>query len=70
MNEYELAVKKELIAELYKVANDKDFVLGVISNATHVDDRKFLIDFIHKGDNVSKKNLILLAIALDDLRNA
>lgn len=70
MTDYERTIKRELIDELRNVADDENFVIGVVSNAPHADDRKAIIDFIRNGENVSKKNIILLSIELDEMRKA
>ena len=56
--------KKELIAMLKEVHHNKDFVVGVVSAATHEEDQREIIEFIRKGEEVTTENILLLAIHL------
>ena len=58
-------IANALFAKLKQIYNSRDFVLGVMSNATHPDDRKTILDFIEKGEEVTTENLILLSVDLD-----
>lgn len=60
--------KKDLIAELKKIYYNKDFVIGIMSAATHIEDQKTILDFIKKGDEVTVENLIVLAVHLRQQR--
>ncbi len=60
--------RKILVSKLKEIYNNRDFVVGVMSNATHIDDRKTIIDFIDKGEDVTAENIILLAVHLDQKR--
>ena len=59
-------IKRELFEKLKKISNDKDFVVGVISNAGTYENYQELINFIDRGENVTVENLIALSILLDD----
>ena len=48
-----------------EIYDNRDFVLGVLSNATHPDDRRTILEFIEKGEEVTTENLILLSVDLD-----
>ena len=50
---------------LREIYDNRDFVLGVLSNATHPDDRRTILEFIEKGEEVTTENLILLSVDLD-----
>lgn len=58
----------KLFRMLKSIFDDRDFVLGVMSNATHSDDREEIIRFIEKGEDVTVENLILLSAYLDNKR--
>lgn len=61
--------KKTLIEKLRSIFDDKDFVVGVISNASHEDDRKSIIEYIENGEDVTVENIILLSVYLDEKRS-
>lgn len=56
---------KEKLQDFY---NDRDFVVGVMSNAKHEEDRKTIIDFMDYGDEVTVENIILLSLELGNER--
>lgn len=64
----DVEIRKELISKLKGIFYNKDFVTGVLSNATHPDDRKTLIEFINNGQDVTPENIILLSVHLDQNR--
>ncbi|MBR6525539.1 MAG: hypothetical protein IKT57_06170 [Clostridia bacterium] len=66
----ENATKAKLVEKLYKIDNNREFVLGVISFAKHVEDRNVILEYIEKGQEVSKKNLLLLALELNKARRS
>ena len=59
---------QKLLQMLKDVFDDRDFVIGVMSNASHTDDREEIIRFIEKGEDVTVENIILLSVYLDDKR--
>ena len=59
---------QKLLPMLKDVFDDRDFVIGVMSNASHTDDREEIIRFIEKGEDVTVENIILLSVYLDDKR--
>ena len=61
-------VKRKLFDKLKAFHNNKDFVIGVMSNVSHDDDRQAIINYIDKGDNVTIDNLILLSLHLNKER--
>ncbi len=62
-------IKRKLFDKLKDYHNDKDFVVGVMSNATHDDDRQAIINYINNGDDVTIENIILLSLHLNNERN-
>lgn len=62
-------IRRILIEKLKSIYHNKDFVVGILSNATHPDDRKEIIEFIDAGKDVSVENIILLSVYLDQKRN-
>lgn len=59
---------EKLFHLLKEIFNDRDFVIGVMSNASHVDDREEIIRFIEKGEEATVENIILLSVYLDEKR--
>lgn len=62
-------IRDELIVRLKSIYNNRDFVVGVLSNAQHPDDRRQIIDYIDAGNEVTIENIILLSVHLDQKRN-
>lgn len=65
----EKEIKRKLFDKLKAFYPDKDFVIGVISNAKYDDDRKAIIDYMENGEDVSVENIILLSLHLKNERN-
>lgn len=61
-------IKEQLIKKLRTVSDDKEFLLSIINHARHVDDRKVLIEYLEKGEDVTYENLILLSLELYEKR--
>ena len=68
MKQNTAAIKQELIEKLKSISTDKEFILGVISNVTHDEDRIAIIEYIDKGEEVSYEQLLLLSVWLDQER--
>ena len=66
MNDREIA--ETLQARLKAIWNNPHFIGGVMCNASHTDDRRAILNFIEKGENVTVENLILLSVELDEIR--
>lgn len=64
----QLELKNKLIKKLESVSKDREFILSVINSARHIDDRKTVIDFIDKGEDVTYENIVLLALTLYEER--
>lgn len=62
-------IKIKLIKRLKTISDDEDFIIGVISNAKHDDDRKSLIEYIDKGEKVTYEQLLMLSLWLGQERN-
>ena len=61
-------VKEALREKLRKIYDSKDFVGGILCNASHPDDRRAILEFIEKGEEITTENLILLSVELDEIR--
>lgn len=61
-------IKRKLIEKLKTVSEDKDFLVGVVSNAKHDEDRETIIEYIDNGKDVSYESLLLLSVWLGNER--
>jgi hypothetical protein len=61
-------IKRELFNKLNDFYHDKDFVVGVMSNAKHDEDRKTILQFIENGEDVTIESIILLSLHLSNER--
>lgn len=61
-------IKNELVEKLKTISQDREFILSVINHAKHDDDRKEIIKYIDKGEDVSYEQLLLLSIWLCNQR--
>ncbi|MDD6275397.1 MAG: hypothetical protein PUB20_01020 [Clostridia bacterium] len=61
-------VKNELIEKLKTISEDKDFLLSVINSVKSMNDRKAIIEYIDRGEEVTYENLILLSLSIYELR--
>ena len=61
-------IKRELFNKLKEFHPDKDFVVGVMSNAKHEDDRKAILQFMENGDDVTVESIILFSLHLSNER--
>lgn len=46
------------------------FIIAVLTYADNIEDRKTIIDFIDKGEDVTDETVIVLAMNLDDMRKS
>ena len=53
MNEKASVTAKKLFKKLKEFHNNKDFVLGVMSNAPHDKDMEFILKFMNNVENVT-----------------
>lgn len=62
-------VKKELIAKLKTISDDREFLLSVINSARDIEDREAVIYFIDNAEDVTYEDVILFALTLYEKRN-
>lgn len=63
------ALNQEIIAELKKISNDDpEFICGVLQFAETEVDRKTLLEYIKKGEDVDYSQIILNALWLYEQR--
>lgn len=55
-----------LLEKLKAIYDDKDFIVGIFSNADNQDDRQRIVDYIDAGEEVTVENLLLLSVFLDN----
>lgn len=61
-------VSDKLAKRLVQLYNDRDFVIGVLSYASTDEDRKEVLDFIERNNNVTVETVTVLAIKLYNRR--
>lgn len=61
------SIKRKLFDKLKEFYNDKDFVIGVISNVDTDENYQKIIDFIDGGEGVTVESIIALSVLLDDV---
>ena len=69
MNEEVSPTAKALFEKLRAFYSNRDFILGVMCNAPHEDDMKTILEYIEKGKDVTRENLILLSLELGNKRD-
>ena len=62
-------VKRSLFNKLKEFHPDKDFVVGVMSNAKHAEDQQSIIDFIENEKDATIEDVVLLSLHLRNARN-
>ena len=62
MNDYKY--EKQLIKELKKIHDNRDFILGFLSFAETEENFKKCLEFIEQGVEVTEPNLLMLATDL------
>lgn len=60
------SIKRQLFEKLREFYNDRDFVLGVMSNVDTDENYQKIIDFIDAGESVSAESIITLSVLPDD----
>ncbi len=63
-------IKRELFNKLNEFYHDKDFVIGVMSNAKHDEDRETILQFVENGEDVTIESIILLSLHLSNDRKS
>ena len=69
MNEEVGPTAKALFFFFLAFYSNREFVLGVMCNAPHEDDMKTILEYIEKGKDVTRENLILLSLELGNKRD-
>lgn len=59
----------ELIEKLRQFSRDDDYILGVLAESEFDEDRKLIIDYIEKGEDVSYENVILFSLEVGQQRD-
>ena len=62
------STKRNLFNILKDFHPDKDFVVGVMSNATHPEDQQTIIDFMESEEKPTIEDIILLSLHLNQQR--
>ena len=60
--------EKQLISMLKEIWNDKDFVIGIITDLETDEERQVVIDYIKNADDVTPEDLVLLSLHIDTER--
>jgi hypothetical protein len=59
----------ELIKKLKQFSADDDYILGILADSEFDEDRKLIIDFIDKGENVDYESVILFSLEVGQQRD-
>ena len=62
---WSLQIWKTANQRTQKKNNDRDFILGVLSDAKTEENFKICLDFIKQGIDVTEPNLLMLSLDLD-----
>lgn len=65
----ESALSKKLIDEIKKISEDEEFVVGVFANVYNDEDKKTLLEYIEKGEDVNYEQVILNSVWLGQQRD-
>lgn len=60
--------EKKLIQVLRDIWDDKEFVLGVVTDLETDEERQAVLDFIKSNDDVTTEDIVLLALHIDNER--
>ena len=61
-------IEKQLVSMLKEIWNDRDFVIGIITDLETDDERQMVIDYIKNADDVTPEDLVLLSLHIDTER--
>ena len=61
-------LSRALVAELRKISEDKEFIAGVLLDVENNEDKKALLEYIKKGEDVNFEQIILNALWLSQRR--
>lgn len=67
--EFSKELKKELIKELRKVFDDKEFVLGILCDLRSDEDIETLLTYIRQNEKIEAQDIILAAMHIEELDN-
>lgn len=62
-------LSRELATEMRKFSEDKHFIAGVLVEVENDDDKKALLEYIMKGQDVNYEQIILNALWLSQQRD-
>lgn len=60
----ESELTKKLIDELKKISEDEDFIVGTLADVYNDEDKKTLLEYIEKGEDVNYEQVILNSLWL------
>lgn len=66
---YFSSVTAELVNKLRKLFDDIEFINGILVFVDNEADQKKLLDFIHRGDDVTVETVTVLALELNETRH-
>lgn len=62
-------IDEELLSELRKIRNEKQFINGVFLYAEKQDERKQILDYIRsKPENLTSSNIVMMALEFEQKR--
>ena len=62
-------LSRELVTEMRKFSEDKHFIAGALVEVENDDDKKALLEYIMKGQDVNYEQIILNALWLSQQRD-
>lgn len=65
----ESELTKKLIDELKKISEDEDFIVGTLADVYNDEDKKTLLEYIEKGEDVNYEQVILNSLWLGQQRD-
>lgn len=65
----ESELSKKLIDEIKKISEDEEFVAGVFANVYNDEDKKTLLEYIERGEDVDYEQVILNSVWLGQQRD-
>lgn len=61
-------LSQKIVSELMKISEDKEFIAGVLLDVENDEDKKSLLEYIEKGEDVNFEQIILNALWLYEQR--
>lgn len=65
----ESELSKKLIDELKKISEDEEFIVGTLAEVYNDEDKKTLLEYIEKGEDVDYEQVILNSVWLGQQRD-